>query len=355
MVQQQSTVAAPTKPPREQWMDTVKGVAITLVVFGHSIKILEDKDWPISTIWNHLNIVMAEWRMPVFMLVAGFFVTRSITKYGDRFWRMRPLNMLWLFVFWTAIYWATYPLIGAVDRTMSAWEMFMQVFNSTMTFHSYLWFLLALCIYYAVQGLLGVTHKIWAVVLASVLFVLFAPGLVDDYSWGTNEMFSNWLFFLVGAWWSQDIRNWVARVSTKQGILWCLAFMASILVWMPTRDKFLIENIGGALPPLCAIPAGLFLLSRFDGKPGMRWARYVGTKSLAVYVVHPLLMQFMVAALTWLIIDPQSSGLATAVLWVGPPVFTILAVVLCLGIRRATLNVPFLWGLPAPKKQPASA
>lgn len=329
-------------------MDTVKGVAITLVVFGHSIKILGSQGWEVANVWQQLNIVIGEWRMPVFMLVAGFFVTRSMTKYGIRFWRLRPVNMLWLFVFWTGVYWLAYPLIGAVDRNRSAASSFEEIVWHTVTFHSYLWFLLALALYYAAQGLLGVTPKMWAVALAGLLFLIFVPGIVEDYSWGTNELFTNWVFFLVGAWWSQSIREWVAGVSTRQGVLWCVGFVVAILLWMPTRDIPVLENFGGALPPLLAIPAGLFLLSRLDGKPGMRWARSVGPRSLAVYVIHPILMQLVVAALTWVILDPSVSPVAQAVYWAGPPVFTVVAVLLCLAIQRATARVPYLWGLPAP-------
>lgn len=349
MVQQQIAVKASAKPMREQWMDTVKGVAITLVVFGHSIKILRQYDWETHGVWQQLNIVIGEWRMPVFMLVAGFFVTRSITKYGNRFWRMRPINMLWLFLLWSAVYWVAYPVIGLVNRHSTAGAGFAEIVLSTVTFHSYLWFLLALALYYAAQGLLGVTPKKWAVVLAAVLFLIFVPGLVDEVTWGTNELFTNWLFFLVGAWWSQNIRDWVAKVPTWQGVLWCVAFVASLGAWILTRDIPVIENFGAALPPLCAIPAGLFLLSRLDGKPGITWARSVGPKSLAVYVVHPILMQLIAALGTWVAPDPSSSALSTAVYWVGPPVFTVIALLLCLVIQRATAQVPFLWGLPEPQ------
>lgn len=353
MAHQQSPGAGPGKPAREEWMDTVKGVAITLVVFGHSIKILGGEGWEVANLWNQLNIVIGQWRMPVFMLVAGFFVTRSMTKYGTRFWRLRPVNMAWLFLFWTAVYWVVYPLIGAVDRDRTAGATFSEIVWHTVTFHSYLWFLLALAIYYALQGLLGVTPNKWVVALAGLLFLVFVPGLVADVSWGTNELFTNWVFFLVGAWWSQSIRTWVAGVPTWQGILWCLAFMAAILVWMPTRDIPVLKNFGGALPPLLAIPAGLFLLSRLDGKPGLRWARRVGPRSLAVYVLHPLLMQLAVVALTWVVANPTDSAVWPWLHWAGPPVFTVLAVMLCLGIQRATANVPYMWGLPAPKTPPA--
>ena len=349
MAHQPIAGAGLAKPAREQWLDTVKGVAITLVVFGHSINILGAQGWEVANPWNQLNIVIGEWRMPVFMLVAGFFVTRSMTKYGTRFWRLRPVNMLWLFVLWTLIYWIAFPTIGAVDANTTAYQAFAEIVWDSVTFHSYLWFLLALAIYYAAQGLLGLKPNLWVVAAAGLLFLIFVPGIVDEVSWGTNELFTNWLFFLVGAWWSQSIRTWVAGVAPWQGVLWCLGFMAAILVWMPTRDVPVLEHFGAALPPLLAIPAGLFLLSRLDGKPGLKWARSVGPRSLAVYVLHPILMHFMAAVLSVLVLDPQNSALHDVVYWAGPPAFTVLAVVVCLALQRATANVPYLWGLPAPK------
>lgn len=336
-------------PSRDRWIDTVKGVAIALVVFGHSIKILTGDGWEVANTWQQLNVVIGQWRMPVFMLVAGFFVTRSITKYGSRFWRLRPLNMLWLFAFWTAVYWVAYPVIGAVDPGKTAGEMFTSIARDTAMFHSYLWFLLALAIYYAVQGLLGVDPRRWAVVLASLLFLIFVPGIVDDVTWGVNELGTNWLFFLVGAWWSENIRSWVSRVRPWQGVLWCLAFAGAIVVWMPTRDVPVLQHFGAALPPLLALPAGLWLLSRLDGRPGLRWARTVGTRSLAVYVLHPLLMQALIALVALVVVDPSGSALAAPVHWAGVPVFTVVAILLCLAIHRLTAGVPYLWSLPAPR------
>lgn len=337
---------------REQWMDTVKGAAIVLVVFGHSIGVLTQWGWDVFGGWSQINVLMGQWRMPVFMLVAGFFVTRSMTKYGKRFWRLRPLNMVWLYVFWTAVYFVAYPVIGAISRGRTAGEMFALIVEKTLLFDSYLWFLLALAIYYAVQGLLGTKPVPWAVALAFLVFLYFVPGMVDEVSWGTNQLGTNWLFFLVGAWWSQNIRSWVAQIKPWQGVMWCVVCLAAILLWMPTRDVPVLQHFGGILPPLTAVPAGLWVLSRLDGKPGMGWARYVGTRSLSVYVLHPIVLQLLIAALSVVVLNPTTSALATPVTWIGVPVLMVIALLICLVIQRLTDRVPYVWGLPAPRTAP---
>ena len=68
--------------PRQRWIDTVKGTAIVLVVLGHAYGLQQEYGWQAHGLWNDVNILLGLWRMPVFMVVAGFFVTRSLEKYG---------------------------------------------------------------------------------------------------------------------------------------------------------------------------------------------------------------------------------------------------------------------------------
>lgn len=105
--------------PRQRWIDTVKGTAIVLVVLGHAYGLQQEYGWQAHGLWNDVNILLGLWRMPVFMVVAGFFVTRSLEKYGRQYWRRRPLNMLWLFVVWTVVFAVSYLLIGAVSDTLT--------------------------------------------------------------------------------------------------------------------------------------------------------------------------------------------------------------------------------------------
>lgn len=342
----------PTAPaPRQRWIDTVKGTAIVLVVLGHAYGLQQDYGWQAHGLWNDANILLGLWRMPVFMLVAGFFVTRSLEKYGSQYWRRRPLNMLWLFVVWTVAFALSYLLIGALSATLTPQAKLGEWVHETLTFDSYLWFLIALAVYYSLQAVVGPHPQAGAVLVAAGLYLVFVPGLVDKVSWGSNEVPKHWLFFLAGAWGSAVLRARVPEIPVRRGLAWCAAFAVSLLLWMPTRDVPVLEHFTAAVPPLLGIPAGLWLLHLLDGRRGMGWARTTGSRSLPIYVLHAIILQLLLAAMTrvaW----PEAVG--TVMLWVGPILLTAVTVALALLIHRATVMVPLLWGLPEPAAPPVS-
>lgn len=346
-----TTAGSAAGPGRQRWIDTVKGTAIVLVVLGHAYGLQRDYGWEAHWLWNDLNILLGLWRMPVFMLVAGFFVVRSLEKYGTQYWRRRPLNMLWLFAVWTVVFAALYPLIGALTPGLSPGEKLGEWLHETLSFDSYLWFLMALAVYYSLQAVVGPRPRLAVLLVALVLYVIFVPGLLDKVSWGSNEVPKHWLFFLAGAWGSSAIRARVPRISPWQGLGWCAAFAVSLLLWMPTRDVPVLEHFTAAVPPLLGIPAGLWLLHLLDGRRGMGWARRTGAQSLPIYVLHPLILQLLLGAMmrvSW----PEP--VAALMLWAGPVLLTTATVVLALGIHRATVSVPLLWGLPQPAGLPVA-
>lgn len=337
--------------PRQRWIDTVKGTAIVLVVLGHAYGLQQEYGWQAHGLWNDVNILLGLWRMPVFMVVAGFFVTRSLEKYGRQYWRRRPLNMLWLFVVWTVVFAVSYLLIGAVSDTLTPGAKLGEWVHETLTFDSYLWFLIALAVYYGLQAVVGTRPRIGVVLVALALYVLFVPGLVDKVSWGSNEVPQHWLFFLAGAWGSSAIRTRVPQIPVWQGLAWCVAFAVSLLLWMPIRDVPVLEHFTAAVPPLLGIPAGMWLLHLLDGRRGMGWARAAGSRSLPIYVLHAIILQLLLGLMTrvaW----PEAMG--TVMLWAGPVLLTVLTVVVALVIHRVTGSVPLLWGLPQPADPPAS-
>lgn len=343
------SAASPAAPGRQRWIDTVKGTAIVLVVLGHAYALQQEYGWEAHWAWNDLNILLGLWRMPVFMLVAGFFVTRSLERYGTQYWRRRPLNMLWLFAVWTVVFALAYLLVGAVTDFLTPGAKLSEWIRETLAFDSYLWFLVALAVYYSLQAVVGRRPRIAVLLAAVVLYLVFVPGLVEKVSWGSNEVPEHWLFFLVGAWGSTAIRTWVPQVRPWQGLLWCAGFGASIIAWMPTRDMPVLEHFTAAIPPLLGIPAGLWLLHLLDGRPGMGWARRVGSRSLPIYVLHAIILQLVLGLMTrvaW----PDAA--ATVMLHLGPVLLTVLTVVLALLIHRATASVPLLWGLPEPVELP---
>lgn len=77
-INHQKTAEALSK--RNQKIDLLKGIAITLVVWGHSIQYLK-KDG-ISFFENPVFIIIYSFHMPLFMMISGYLFHYSLSKYS---------------------------------------------------------------------------------------------------------------------------------------------------------------------------------------------------------------------------------------------------------------------------------
>lgn len=93
MVKNQTTVS-----PREEWMDIVKFIAIFLVILGHFITSFDS---------NYLNsntyIAIYGFHMPLFMMVAGFFIKPASLNQTYSFIKKRASHILFPALLWGMI------------------------------------------------------------------------------------------------------------------------------------------------------------------------------------------------------------------------------------------------------------
>lgn len=75
---------AQTNPNRYRWIDYARGVAIALVVYRHAFEGIKRAGFPIDNylFLEYANIVFFSFRMPLFFIVSGIFITGSLAKRG---------------------------------------------------------------------------------------------------------------------------------------------------------------------------------------------------------------------------------------------------------------------------------
>ena len=65
---------------REKWVDAVKGLAIYLVILGHSIQYATTRDYYYAK--NSIFQIIYSFHMPLFMMMSGYLFAYSISKYS---------------------------------------------------------------------------------------------------------------------------------------------------------------------------------------------------------------------------------------------------------------------------------
>src|SRR5690349_15151101 len=69
---------------RYNWIDYARGIAIILVVYRHSFEGIKRAGFSISNylFLEHANIIFFSFRMPLFFIVSGIFISGSLFKRG---------------------------------------------------------------------------------------------------------------------------------------------------------------------------------------------------------------------------------------------------------------------------------
>ena len=93
----QSTIGATVTRPRSTMVDAVRGMAILLVVVGHTSQGMSARGlWHGSAFAARLNAWMYAFHMPAFFFMAGLFLASSVAKRGTRrFLQDRASALLW--------------------------------------------------------------------------------------------------------------------------------------------------------------------------------------------------------------------------------------------------------------------
>jgi fucose 4-O-acetylase-like acetyltransferase len=274
-------MSAPTFP-RVAKIDYARGIGILLVVFGHTWTGLAGASilpptWP----QEFVRSVIYSFHMPLFFVISGVFVRRSLGKGPVAFVRARMARLVYPYVVWSFL-----------QARVNQWLMSQTNSAPTclgigllVTPYKQFWFLyaLALCdaVYLVCDGLrLG---RLAVLTIGAALYGGLFWGLsgfrLDVSPW----LQRNFLYFATGAA-AQDALLRPVRLSS--GVLLASAGILSIIVvWCV---KLGLDQIPSTAPLVAgagiawALGTAVLLerMGRFD------WVRWLGTLSLQIYLAH---------------------------------------------------------------------
>ena len=304
---------------RLDWVDLAKGISIILVVMMHSAFGVGQATGEIGVL--HWAIAWATpFRMPEFFLIAGLFLSAVIGRDWPRYADRRVVHYLYFYLVWAVIHITFKFALGAYGAGQAAGYLAFALVEP----YGVLWFIYMLAVVSAAAKLLHqlkVPH--WAA-LAFAAALQIAP--IHTGLYVLDQFCEFFVFFYAGYALAPAIfrlTEWAARRPVFAVLalgLW--AAINTVLVFSPGHTVLPTETHAGlaGLPGihLAAAIAGAFaicvlsaLLARL---PAFNWLRWLGARSLIVYLALALPMAVGRELLIRLGLIGDASALSLAVL-----------------------------------------
>jgi fucose 4-O-acetylase-like acetyltransferase len=274
------------KKQRLEWVDYAKGIAAVLVVFLHVVAgVLRAGIWEsdlatfLVSSWNEYSL-----NMPVFFMLAGLFAAMSIRKNPQMFIPDKIRTIAYPYVLWSLIA----VVVGHLARPYTNFGVNLSsmpqiLYNPVLVY----WFMYAIfltMLVYALFDRLKIDMR-WFIALTALLYILVHVVDTDGWFMWERRLMRFAIFFAIGAAYSQQIRDLIAKASVRQ---LSLAGSAAFVVWLtfigvgPSALPSLLQGIVSVL----GVVALLSLCELLARNNALVVIRELGKRSLQIYVVH---------------------------------------------------------------------
>jgi len=294
---------------RLAWIDYVRGICIILVCYRHCFDGLREADLPVNDyhVLSILNVCFYSFRMPLFFIISGLFVSRSLQKKSlkDYVWGRFSI------VFYPLIIW------GFLQITLQI--LFKDYINATPSPSDYInliifprnpsnnqqfWYLNALFFVGAFYAFFKVVLRfaLWQQVALGFLLYSIAGYLgykgISFYIF--PDIFHFYIYFCIG----DILSSFIFKKETSHIILspkWLITsaifciIMQTIFTSINMRhadDNYVNTHMIYLFLPIslsgCALMIQLAQL--LQKKDSFRWLRVVGYHSLYIYLMHLMLI-----------------------------------------------------------------
>lgn len=267
-----------TSGTRSNVVDIVKGIAIALVVYGHTAQGMIHRKWWVGPGAIFSDEFIYSFHMPAFFFVSGLFVMSSLAKRGSRHFAVDKMKtILYPYLLFAMISVMIEPLIGRFKSETRPfhWNTFLlSVADGDVS-----WFLFVL-FFCLMLALLTARVPPWLRFLAAVLAGLLPP----RWPFAVNQLLHEFCFLAAGMWVGTHIYRLERMRATPAalGFMFLAAFQAAMIYFFGAaalwRWIYIVLGLTGT--------AGLFLLAKVLDKhqigDGIAW---IGRASLAVFLL----------------------------------------------------------------------
>lgn len=271
---------------RIAWIDVARGIGIALVVYGHILRGLHASHLvaQTSSVWIS-NYVVYTFHMPLFFLLSGLNVTRSLQKGPGAFLRTKLWTVAYPYILWSLIQGSIeLALASHMNAPISGRDLASILWRPIAQF----WFLYALFLYHVVAALLATRPHF----LLAISALLFAVSLTIQYGGAfLHNLAYMMLFYVIGVVHSRSVLSSVTRSRFRYvPILVGLFVAASYYGWNTSGYRY--DSIYSVPATILGI-AMIIAFSAAIANSGLGAAfSIVGIASTAIYVLHILTSSF---------------------------------------------------------------
>lgn len=313
---------------RIDWVDAGRGLAIALVVLFHSTNWLGEAGFAIDG-WDFFDETIASIRLPLFFTMSGLFAVKWMRASWRDLWGSKISLFVWVFAVWSVI--ATFSFMLGLNLQGAEGNYFGQLRDllwAPFLPRFELWFIWALALFFVMAKLI---HRLPTAVQLGATGVLSIVALSDlivgNAGWvGSAKYF---FFFLCGILLRDLIIRWSnsARAVALASIfvLWAgMALAGTALGFRELPGYYFLCCVVGVFAGVAVSR----VLARIPGP------RYLGTRTLPVYLTHTTVILIVVWALARTVPLPELAALGTVL----PPVLAAVAIAASLGLSRAVAD-----------------
>lgn len=342
-----------TPRARIPWVDTLKGVAIIMVVVQHLASRFDAELNPDGRgVWTVFSQFFIPLRMPLFFFLSGLVVAHAVTRGGPAL-RKRVLGPLYLYALWTTLFAARLVPAEAVGLIE---DLHLGDFLTSLLLPTTFWYIYALAAYFTVCWVVArfgpiVRATVGVLALGLSFATAFFPEVGRDlveHPWSLPQiptMAANFVWFYAGVF-GRD--TWL-RVAghPRPGLAAALvgAYAAAYLAAQATGAGTVLEPVLSGIGLL----ALALVCERIPTGRTTRLLSHIGRNTLPVYLLHVVFISVAFEVITRTPAAALYAGNPGWLSLVSVPVFTALFIVgaLLAGdlIRRSPLR--FLLDPPA--------
>jgi uncharacterized membrane protein YcfT len=318
---------------RLAWVDTGRGLAISLVALYHAGNWLGGTDLDAGP-WRDISTVLSSLRMPLFFVLAGLFAPKWLEAGWRSLLRSKVLLFWWVFLVWETIGTFAFPLgLAASDKPIGVTGLIKGLLLAPVLPRFELWFIWALSLFFLVAKATRRVPPRWQLAVAGLVSAASLTVWSDSTTgWTGSAKF--YFFFLLG------IHGRQLLLAAARGCRPAIG-AAVVLLWAVVSVSLFAFDLRGApglyfLDCLLGVAAGIvvsLLLTR------VRWLSRIGQQTLPIYLAHTPLILVM----AFLVSRPGVTGVLQHVEWIVPPVVAALAVTAALALYRLLRRVGAPW------------